>query len=118
MPSQRMIRVNTLLKQEIAEVLERIKFDLQQCLVSVREVDVSPDLRHAKVYISILGGNENVNKEVLKFLRKERGFLQRKISKDIVLKYTPVLEFTCDKNIEAGDKVLAILNDLEAEGEI
>jgi ribosome-binding factor A len=113
-----MIRVNALLKREIAELLERVTFDLAQCIISVREVDVSPDLRHAKVHISVLGGNDIINKQVLKFLRKERGFLQRKISKDLVLKYTPILEFACDKSIEAGDKVLAILNDLESEGKI
>ena len=65
MPSQRMIRVNELLKREIAELLERIDFDISGCLVSVREVDVSPDLRHAKVHISVLGGNDELNKKII-----------------------------------------------------
>jgi ribosome-binding factor A len=118
MPSQRMIRVNELLKREIAELLERVDFDLTGCLVSVREVDVSPDLRHAKVHISVLGGNDELNKKILRFMRNERVHLQKKISKDIVLKYTPVLEFSCDKRIALGDKVLAILDELETEGNL
>ena len=56
MSSQRMLRVNELLKREIADLLERVDFSLENCLVSVSEVDTSPDLRHAKVHISVLGG--------------------------------------------------------------
>jgi len=118
MPSQRMIRVNELLKREIAELLERVTFDISDCLVSVRDVEVSPDLRHARVHISILGGNDSLNSQILRFLRKERIHLQKKIARDIVLKYTPVLEFSCDKKIALGDKVLAILDELESEGNI
>jgi ribosome-binding factor A len=113
-----MIRVNELLKREIAELLERIDFDISGCLVSVREVDVSPDLRHAKVHISVLGGNDELNKKIIRFMRSERIHLQKKIARDIVLKYTPVLEFSCDQKIALGDKVLAILDELETEGEI
>ena len=108
-----MLRVNELLKREIADLLERIDVNLDNCLVSVSEVDTSPDLRHAKVHISILGGDEEIESKVLKFLRRSRGNLQKKMAHDITLKYTPVLEFTCDKRIATGDKVLAILAEMQ-----
>ena len=113
MSSHRMLRVNELLKREIADLLERIDFSIENCLVSVSEVDTSPDLRHAKVHISVLGGDDTIKHNIFKFLRKNRGGLQKKIASDCTLKYTPVLEFTSDKRIEAGDNILAILANMD-----
>lgn len=114
MSTQRMLRVNELLKREIADLLERVDFRLENCLVSVSEVHTAPDLRNAKVHVSILGGDDIMKRNVMRFLRDNRGSLQKKIAHDITLKYTPVLEFTFDDRIEAGDKVLAILSEMEA----
>jgi len=113
MSSQRILRVNELLKREIADLLERVDFRLENCLVSVSEVDVSPDLRNAKVHISIFGGDDSTKTQVMKFLRKNRTDLQKKIAKDITLKYTPVLTFINDSRMEKGDRVLAILEKME-----
>lgn len=117
MSTQRMLRVNELLKREIADLLERVDLSLANCLVSVSEVETSPDLRHAQVHISVLGGDDAVQRKVLKFLRENRGSLQKKIAHDITLKYTPVLEFTSDDRIAHGDKVLAILAEMEDDEE-
>ena len=113
MSSQRILRVNELLKREIAVLLERVDFNLENSLVSVSEVEVSPDLRRAKVHISVFGGEEETHKNVMKFLRHHRALLQKKISSDITLKYTPVLNFVSDSRIEKGDRVLAILEEME-----
>ena len=113
MPGQRILRVNELLKREIADLIERVDFSLEGCLVSVSEVNVSPDLRQAKVYISVFGGDESIRVKVMRFLRDSRGMLQRRIASDIVLKYSPVLTFISDTRIEKGDRVLAILEELE-----
>ncbi len=115
MSSQRILRVNELLKREIADLLERVDFNLQNCLVSVSEVDVAPDLRTAKVHISVLGGDDTVKNMVMKFLRTNRGSLQKKIAKDVTLKYTPVLTFINDSRMEKGDRVLAILEEMEED---
>lgn len=72
MSSQRMLRVNELLKREIADLLERVDFSMENCLVSISEVQTSPDLRHAKVHVSILGGDDEMNRNVLRFLRENR----------------------------------------------
>ena len=113
MLSQRILRVNELLKREIADLLERVDFNLKNCLISVSEVDVSPDLRTAKVHISVLGGDDKMKNMVMKYLRTNRGALQKKIAKDITLKYTPVLTFINDSRMEKGDRVLAILEEME-----
>ena len=118
MSSQRILKVNALLKREIADLLERIDFNLTNGLVSVSEVDVAPDLRTAKVHISVLGGDDATKVQVMKFLKRNRGHLQKKIAKDITLKYTPVLTFINDSRMEQGDRVLAILEEIEEVHEI
>ena len=115
MSSQRILRVNELLKREIADLLERVDFNLENCLVSVSEVEVSSDLRKARVHISVFGGDDVLHENVMRFLRRHRAGLQKKISSDITLKYTPVLNFVSDSRIEKGDRVLAILEEMEME---
>jgi ribosome-binding factor A len=110
----RITRVNELLKREIANLIERHIEHKKDCLISVTEVNTTPDLRQAKVHISILGDND-IKKEMMIHLQKKRAFIQQLVSRHITLKYTPVLEFKYDSRIETGDKVLAILNQLENE---
>ena len=109
-----MTRVNELLKREIADSIEKYIEHKKDCLISVIEVKTTPDLRQAKVHISILG-NDDAKKEVLKVLQKKRAFIQQQLARNITLKYTPVIEFQYDSRIELGDKVLAMLNDMENE---
>lgn len=114
--STRIARVNEVLKREIADLLERKSFkEGSSCLISVTEVSTSPDLRHATVFVSILGGDDKTKRDALRFLLKNRYDLQKKIAKDIVLKYTPVLEFSIDKKIADGDRVLSIIRELEKD---
>ncbi len=115
MSSQRMLRVNELLKREIADLLERVDFPIHGALISVSEVISTPDLRQARVLISILGADSPLQKEIIRFLIGKRPYLQKKISADITLKYTPVLSFGLDTRIEEGDKILAIISKLEEQ---
>jgi ribosome-binding factor A len=110
----RITRVNELLKREIADLIEKYIEHKKDCLISVTEVNTTPDLRQAKVHISILGGND-AKKEIMSILQKKRAFIQQLVARHITLKYTPVLEFQYDSRIELGDKVLAMLNQLEYE---
>ena len=115
---KRLDRVNELLRREIADMMERMDFHMDNCLVTVSEVVASPDLRHAKVFISILGGKHVSQKEkVLHFMETHRHHLQTKIAKDIIMKYTPVLEFIIDDSIEKGDRVLSIISEMEKQEE-
>ncbi len=111
----RLTRVNELLKREIAELLERNPVrGGSSMLVSVTMVKCSVDLRNATVYVSILGGSENAESDVLNHLHRFRSDLQRKIARNLGFKHTPVLSFRIDGRMAAGDRVLELLN--EAEG--
>ncbi len=110
----RITRVNELLKREIADLIEKYIEHKKDCLVSVSEVKTTPDLRQAKVHISILGEND-AKKEIMRNLQKKRSFIQQLVASHITLKYTPVIEFQYDSRIELGDKVLAMLNEIESE---
>jgi ribosome-binding factor A len=111
----RIARVNELLKREIADLIERLAEVPEGILVTVGSVVTTPDLRHAKVNISVFGGDENYRRELRKFLHRHRPALQRSIAHDVVMKFTPVLEFIFDDTFEKGDKVLAMIDLIEAE---
>ncbi len=114
---KRLDRINELLKREIADLIERFDLRIENCLVTVSNVETSPDLRHAKVFISILGKTLESHKEkIIHNLERHRHHLQAKIAKDIILKYTPVLEFIIDDSIAKGDRVLSIISDIEKGG--
>jgi len=110
----RIDRVNALLKREIADILEKDLEHMEGCLVSVTEVKTSPDLRTAKVLLSILG-NDEVKNKVLKSIFKKKSYIQNKVVSAVKLKYTPVLNIEIDKSVEAGDRVLSIINEIETQ---
>ncbi len=111
--SHRLIRVCELLKRELGLLISReIKFEAP--LVSIRAVDITPDLKQAHVYISVIG-SESQKKGVLQLLEKNRPFLQRETSKRVILKHTPILHFKLDESIERGSRVIALLDELEEE---
>lgn len=113
----RMTRVNELLKREIANIIERERFRAGNSLVSVTAVSVSHDLRLATVKISIFGGDDDAKQGIINTLQGMHADIQKKISNRITLKYTPVLSFELDLNIERGDRVLAMIEELDNESE-
>jgi len=112
----RIARVNELLKREIADILERQSITLPGVLISVIKVHTSSTLKNATVYVSLLkpkNAPEDIEEQALNLLEQRRTEIQRLISKSVILKYTPVLRFTADHNIEEGDRVLSIIRGLE-----
>jgi len=106
----RLERVNELIKRELGELMVRqCRFTAQ--LVTVQQVDVTPDLKHAHVFISVIGDVEQ-QKQALSVLHGARSDLQRALSKRVVLKFTPHLHFKLDIAAERGDRVLHILEEL------
>ncbi len=107
---QRVIRVNELLKREISQILHT-RYRGRTVAITVSEVDTSPNLRKARVYFSVIGGNENrVEAEV--FFRQHGREIREEMSKAVVLKYLPHLEFIYDEGIERGARLDAIFEDL------
>ncbi len=106
----RLLRVNELVKREISRIITRdMTFD--DVLVTVNTVDVTPDLRNAHVFVSVLGkGN---HKAVIAKLQEQRVVLQGEMMKSVVLKYTPHFTFHLDESIERGARVFKILQEIE-----
>jgi ribosome-binding factor A len=103
-------QLSELLKRELGElVVRQCRFTAQ--LVTIQQVDVTPDLKHAHVFVSVIG-NEEEQKQALATLHDTRADLQRALSKRVVLKYTPHLHFKNDTAAERGDRVLNILEEL------
>lgn len=112
MPSRRLQRVRELLKREISTVIRREIPATEAGLVSVNDVEVAGDLRSAVVFVSILGSAEQQHRGMA-MLRRHRHRLQDLVAHAVVLKYVPVLKFVQDESVERGNRVLAIIEELE-----
>lgn len=114
MSSARIIRVNELLKREIASDIHRLfsnsNFDTGS--ITVTRVETASDLRDASVHISIFG-HEDERMKMIRFLNRHRKDVQARMSKNVIIKYTPRLHFKLDESLEGGDRVLGILAQLE-----
>jgi ribosome-binding factor A len=105
-----MRRVNEALREVLSvRIAEGLK-DPRIGFVTVTGVDTSPDLRHATVYVSVLG-TEAEREASLAGLRAAHGFLQRRIARELRLKHTPTLEFSYDPSIESGMRISRLLDD-------
>ena len=107
--SRRSERTSKLIQREISELLEREVNDPRLIkLISVTEVSLSPDLRHAKVFVSTLG-NEINKEDMLAGFNKASGFLRRELASHLKLKYAPQLSFHYDDSIERGARLLNLI---------
>ena len=107
----RLNRINEELRKEISNI---ISFELKNPdatgLISVTKVKVTPDLKYAKVYVSML--NSKSNTKTLEALKKSAGYIRSAIAKKINLRITPELVFEEDDSMEYGMKIDSILKDL------
>jgi ribosome-binding factor A len=104
----RQLRVNELLKRELSRIVTR-DLTFENALVTINHVDVTPDLKSAHVYVSVLGQNKNVITQ----LEEHRVALQTQVARTVVLKYTPHLVFHLDDSIERGTRIIKILQEIE-----
>ena len=111
MPSNRIGRINEEIQRELAALIRTVKDPRVHGLVSVTAVDTTPDLRYAKIYVSVLDKSDV--KEVVKGLKSAGGYLRRELGRVLQLRYTPELTFTPDDSIAEGARILEIIHDLE-----
>jgi ribosome-binding factor A len=104
------------LRQEIAELLSREVKDatLSTSLISITEVDTSPDLRSAKVYFSVYGDEDEI-KAAGEHLKRAAGFLHHNLKGRLDLRYTPNLEFVLDRSLATGDRIMRLMREIESE---
>jgi ribosome-binding factor A len=112
--NRRVSRVAELIRREVSQMLlNGIKDDrVGTGMVSVTDVDVSGDLQHAKIYVSIYGTDE-AKEETMAGLKSATGFVRSELGARIRLRRTPEVTFIEDRSIERGNKVLSLLNKLE-----
>jgi len=116
MGTPRLVRVNELLKREIAEDIHRnfSLSDFDTSAITVTRVECAADLRDANVFISIFG-HQNERDQMISYLNRHRQEVIRLMVKRVKLKYTPRLHFILDESIEGGDRILSMLAEMERE---
>jgi len=110
--SDRMLKVNSTLREVIAEEIERMN-DSRLEMVSITAVDTAPNLRHAIVYIDVL--ERKGHQPALEALNGAAKRLQGVIASQVRMKYTPQLEFAMDPAVVDGERIDAILRSLREE---
>jgi ribosome-binding factor A len=112
--SRRIEQVNEFLRHEVANLIREERDELNLDLVSVTEVQTSPDLRHARVFISTLGG-EREREHAVAVLRRHAAHLRHLLAPRITFRTVPSLDFRPDSSLEMGEAVLRALNAVERE---
>ena len=113
--AHRIERVNSLIRQEISELLLRqVKDPRLGNLIAITDVSTSPDLRHAKVFVSRIG-NEEEKQETLSVLVAASGFFRNELAKRLRLRRIPELSFQRDDSIERGEYLLKLIDEVSTE---
>ena len=107
MASNRIERINEEIQRELASLIPNVKDPRVSGLISVTAVDTTPDLRYAKIYISVLDKSDCA--QVLKGLKSASGYLRRELGHALQLRYTPELTFVRDDSIDQGAHILDML---------
>ena len=112
--SRRVSRISSLIKREVSQMLlYDIKDDrVGAGMVSVTDVQVSGDLQHAKIFVSIYG-TEAAKIETMEGLQSSTGFVRRELGQRVSLRRTPEIAFLEDSSIERGDRIINLINRLE-----
>ena len=112
MASNRIGRINEEIQRELAELLRALKDPrVHKTMLSITRVETTPDLRYAKVFVSLL--DQDCTKETLAGLKSSAGYLRRELGRNLQLRYTPELQWQVDDSITHGAHILDILSRLD-----
>jgi ribosome-binding factor A len=114
MSGDRMRRVDEAMREVLSDAITSELKDPRVGFVTVTAVDTSPDLRQARVYVSVLG-TEPERRRSLDGLRSAHGFLQRRVADELRLKHTPTLDFAYDDTAENAQRINELLRREEPE---
>lgn len=114
--SRRVSRVGALIKREVSlMLLNGIKDDrVGAGMVSVTDVDVSGDLQHAKIFVSIYG-SEEAKAETMAGLKAATGYVRSELGQRVRLRRTPEVLFVEDRSLERGDRILSLINQISQD---
>lgn len=111
MTSGRMRRVDVAMRQVLSGAVPQDLKDPRVGFVTVTDVKTSPDLRHARVYVSVLG-DESVREASMAGLQSAHGFLQRRVASELRLKHTPTLQFLYDDTAERAQRLDRLIDEV------
>lgn len=110
-------RLAETIKQEVANILRDEVKDPRVGFATITKVEVSADLRHAKIYVSVLGEKKEQDAS-MEALQKAKGFIRAELGKRVRLRYVPEVNFILDHSIDYGTRVLKLLNKVKEKGEM
>ena len=114
--TRRIERVNELVRKELSELLSKEMNDPRlPLLMSITRVEVSTDLRNAKIYVSVMTNREE-RESTVKVLQRASGFLHRELKKRLSLRAVPILSFRLDDSIEEGSHILEMMDNITPQG--
>ncbi len=108
--SNRTIRVNELIQRELSDILHR-RYKSETVAITITEIRVAPDLRDARVFVSIIGSDEVVRQK-LSWLNAKLADLRIELGRRIVLKYMPRFTLALDKSTGRGNRILQVLDEI------
>lgn len=112
MAKRRLIQVGEEIRRVISDLLQRELRDPRLGFVTITRVEMSPDLRLAKVFVSVLGSEEE-QQDSMAALQHAKGFIRKNIAEQVNLRFTPELAFRLDHSMEHADRVMRLLKDIE-----
>jgi ribosome-binding factor A len=113
--SVRSERVASLIKEEVSLLVQR-NFSMQEYgLMTITDVQMSPDLRNARIFVSIFGDAARKEKS-LTLLEEQKGFIRAELGHAIRLKFTPSISFELDETLDRAMKIEGIINKIHKEG--
>lgn len=116
MSKVRVSRIGEQMKKELSQIIQREIKDPRIGFVTVTGVEVTGDLQQAKVFISVMG-NEEQRENSIAALQKAKGFIRSEVGRRIQLRHTPDLIFKIDESIEYGSKIESLLKDIKKDAD-
>jgi ribosome-binding factor A len=110
----RAARIADVIQQELAELIRKELKDPRLGFVSIVKTEVSADIRHAKIYASVMGDAQQA-KDSLKALQSAAGFLRNEVGKVLQIRFTPELHFVLDDSIAHGSRIAQLLVQIQGE---
>lgn len=109
--SARTVRVNELVQRELSDILRK-RYQSEAVAITISEVRVSPDLRDGRVFVSVVGSEDEAEAK-LRWLRGKAAEIREEVGRRIVLKYLPKFEYVLDQSAVRGARILQVLDEID-----
>ncbi|MGH2355155.1 MAG: 30S ribosome-binding factor RbfA [Chloroflexota bacterium] len=108
-------RLASVIEEVVSELLQReIRDPRVAGLTSITRVEVTSDVRFAKIFVSVMG-TEAERQATMRALERATGFIRSKLGEELTIRHVPAITFQLDRSIEEGDRVLALINQMASE---